>query len=98
MVTVTESVTPYQIRSITYTAESATTPGKTDTVTCSDGGWSCTCEGFYWRGASRPCWHVKAARAGQLGRPRIRIMPLPPAPQPASAARERPAWMDLYLD
>ena len=74
MVTVTESITPYEIRAISYNVPSATRPGVTHTVVVTDDGMTCDCEAGHYK---RLCWHRKAVQTGQVtSKPRVRIRPL----------------------
>jgi hypothetical protein len=72
------------IRSIEYTAPSATTEGQTYRVTCTEAGWSCTCKAGSFR---RPCWHVRAAKTRLLGKPVVRLEWSVPAARAHEAAR-----------
>jgi hypothetical protein len=58
------------IRSIEYTAPSATEQGVTYTVKVDDAGWHCECKAGHYR---RLCWHRKAAQTGLLGKPIVRV-------------------------
>jgi hypothetical protein len=78
-VIVTNTATPYEIRAISYEVPSASSTGVTYRVSVDAGGWRCTCPGWKYRGT---CRHLRAARAGEAGKPRIAIMPLPSRPQP----------------
>lgn len=77
MTTFTSRTGIYELRSIRYTAPSATRPGTAYTVTVTPHGWSCDCEASQWRKTRGKCWHIKAGQAGALGKPRVAVMPLP---------------------
>jgi hypothetical protein len=72
-----------EIKSISYTAPSATTEGVSYTVTVDGRGWHCTCTASEF---NRHCWHVRAAKAGVLGRPVVRMHWTAPVPSEHEAA------------
>ena len=77
MVTVTESITPYEIRSISYNVPSATEAGKIYIVTVRGDRYTCTCKAEEFNKTRGRCWHVKAVIAGAVNaKPRVRIRPL----------------------
>ena len=89
MVAVESSATPYEIRSITYKVESASLPGVVYTVTVDENGWTCSCKAGEFTKTRGRCWHLKAAQNGELGKPRMRVCPLPPAPRSATCPHGR---------
>ncbi len=67
----------YDLRSVTYRVPSATTDGTMHTVVIDDAGRHCSCKAYQY---GRPCWHLRAVKDGNAGKPYVRLMPLPPPP------------------
>jgi hypothetical protein len=93
--------TEYSIVSITYTAESASIPGRTYAITVDADGWHCSCKAGEYTKTRGKCWHLRSAQAGELGKPRVRVQPVAPAPavplvvhqaEAVAAAAERAAY------
>jgi hypothetical protein len=76
MTTIATTTGQYQVRSIRYTVESASVPGRVYTVTVDDGGWFCDCKAGEYTKTRGRCWHIKTARAGEAGKPRVALLPL----------------------
>jgi hypothetical protein len=88
---------PYQIRSITYTVESASVPGVTYLVLVTEDGWSCSCKASEYSKTRGKCWHIKQAQAGELlGKPRVRVGVVPPATTQRS--RDLAALASMYVE
>ena len=76
-----ETATPYTLKAITYHVPSDSEPGLIHDVTVTDDRWSCDCKAGEFPKTRGHCWHIKSARNGlHVGKPRVRIQPVPPAP------------------
>ena len=105
--TVVETATPYTLKSIVYHVPSASEPGLVHDVTVTDERVTCDCEASKHAKTRGRCWHLQAVKAGlYVGKPHMRIEPLPPAPTPAcphgrtarlcAACVPMPSAADLY--
>jgi hypothetical protein len=63
------------IRSITWTVPSASEPGTEYAVSAPSptGLLTCTCKASEFPKTRGRCWHMKSVRAGQAGKPRVRV-------------------------
>lgn len=69
---------PYRLLSVTYKVESASTPGHLYAVSVTDDGWTCSCKASQYTKTRGKCWHLKAARDGQvIGKPTVRLTSVP---------------------
>lgn len=99
MVTLATPQAEYQIRSITYSVESASLPGVTYLVMVTDAGWSCSCKASEFSKTRGRCWHIKAAQAGELpGKPKVRLGLARPVSTPSQRERDLAALASMYVD